>query len=710
VAVSDTKDLAATTVVQRANAEAPKKAAAAPLKTLRLLDEIGRGGMGVVYRAEQGDLERTIAFKELIATSDAVLRERFVREARITAQLDHPNVVPVHSIEIGQDGTFGIAMKLVDGKTLKTLQNETIAAYEKGERIDTAHSLEVRLEIFLKICDALAFAHAKGILHRDLKPANVMIGRFGEVYVMDWGIARAAGAHAPAPASTTPDEASPELTRDGDIIGSPMYMSPEQAAGRHDKLDERSDEYALGLILFEIVCLQRAIRPKNLIEAMRTAMSGEKEDLVHVAGKRIPRELRAIVEKATAFAPDDRYPTVTALADDVRRYLRGQAVIAEPDPPLQAILRAMSRYRRTTLAATVALVALSAAAIAFTQARKSAAELALRERADRQTAFSFEVAEQGHQIDAQLERMQMALEGLRTAAEWALAAPEPRDAPPIFLDTDFADPKRRPADFTTDTTYRWPVSVDAPVVGIAPSVDRSALLPKIYKLAPLASHMRAMFLEAGAHRPAPADERDWLLHRRGPIDYAYVDLAEGVHFVYPGMASLPAGYDVRTSSFYKNSDHGHGKKWGRPYIDATTDVRGDDLVLPCTQGLWSSSGEFLGIAGVEITVTKLVGDGLALPHRPTLRASLVDRDGKKIIDSTEADKRFRSPSGQDEELALTDFDMPDIARAIRAGEEGARDAMRDGRRELVAFVRLGPIEWFYVVEVDRESLGIRKSK
>ncbi len=698
--------MAATTVVERPNVEAPRAAAPGPLKTLRLIDEIGRGGMGVVYRAEQGDLERTIAFKELIVTSDAVLRERFVREARVTARLDHPNVVPVHSIEIGQDGTFGIAMKLVDGKTLKTLLVEAIDAYREGAPIDAAHDLEARLEIFLKICDALAFAHAKGILHRDLKPANVMIGRFGEVYVMDWGIARVVGARDPEPASATPVDVPPELTRDGEIIGSPTYMSPEQAAGRNDHLDERSDEYALGLMLFEIVCLRRALRAPTTLAALRAAISGEKEELVHVANERIPRELRAIVQKATAFSPGDRYATVSALADDVRRYLRGDAVLAEPDPPLQAVLRAMSRYRRTTLAAAVALVALSAVAIAWTQVRKKSAELALRERADRQSALSFEVSQQGHEIDAQLARMETALEGLRTAAEWALAAPEPRDAPKIFLDTDFADPALRPSDFTTDTTYRWPVSVDAPVVGVAPSSDRAALLPTIRKLAPLASHMRAMFLEAGANRPAPADEREWLLHRRGPIDYAYVDLAEGVHFVYPGIAALPAGYDVRTSSFYRSSDHQHGRKWGHPYIDATTDVRGDDLVLPCTQGLWSAGGEFLGVAGVEITVTKLVGSGLALPHRRTLRASLVDRDGKKIIDSNEANRRFHSSSGTDEELALADFDVPEIVRAIRAGEEGARAATREGRRELVAFVRLGRIDWFYVVEVDHETLAL----
>jgi hypothetical protein len=304
--------------------------------------------------------------------------------------------------------------------------------------------------------------------------------------------------------------------------------------------------------------------------------------------------------------------------------------------------------------------------------------------------------------------MQTALEGLKTAAEWALVEPAQPNAPRLYFDSDYADPARRPSDFTTRTKYRWPVSVDDAVIGIAPSVDRAALAPKLEKLGQLVEEFRAIFLEAGAvarSSMSQADEREYILQRRSPIDYAYVDLAEGVHFVYPGMAALPEGYDVRRSSFYRASDHRHGKRWGPPYVDATTDVHGDDLVMPCTEGLWSPTGEFLGVAGVEITVTKLVGSALAMPHRKTLRTSLVDHEGKKLVDSTEAGKRFHSVSGNDEAFELEDFDLREIVPTILASQSGIHEATRNGHRELVAFVHLQPVDWIYVVEVDFSSLA-----
>jgi eukaryotic-like serine/threonine-protein kinase len=677
---------------------------------------LGRGGMGTVYRARQVELDRAVAFKQLSDDDDdPERRERFLREARITAQLDHPHIVPVHVLEVSADGrTIGYAMKLVEGKTLRALLRETAKLYDAHQPIDQAHALPTRLEHFLKICDAIAFAHDRGILHRDIKPPNIMIGRFNEVYVMDWGVARpmgsaqhSAGASAPQPAAGEPEPTQiggPELTQVGQVVGSPTYMSPEQAQGDNRQLDARSDQYALGLILFEVVSLRRALLGESSDEVLARARRGERNALVHHAPREtIPLELRAIIDKATAFAPADRYPSVAALAEDVRRYLRGEAVLARPDRPLQKLGRLMSRHRRATLLAFLAVLAVAAVTVSWTLYRKKAGELAARVRGERITALFIEVSAQAHRIDAQFQRMQQALEGLRSAAEWALTGPEPPAEPgPLFFAADFADPTRRPPDFTTATAYRWPVSVAEPVVGLSPGTSREAVAPKLRRLAPLRRHLRRMFLEAatGGHQPvSPGEERELMLQRRGPIDYAYVCLPEGVFFMLPGMDSLPAGYDVRTAGFYQISDHQHGPRWGSPYVDSTTDERGDDLVLPCTQGLWSSSGEFLGVAGVEITVTKMVETALLLPGRATLRTSLVDGEGKKVIDSGDAGKRFPA-SGKDEALVLHDFDRPEIVAAVRAGGAGVRE-LRTGKRQLlVLYAPLDVLGWYYVVEMD----------
>jgi eukaryotic-like serine/threonine-protein kinase len=680
------------------------------LLPLRLHEEIGRGGMGTVFRAEQLDLGRSVAFKQLLDGQNGVLRERFMREARITAQLDHPNIVPVHGLEVSPDGrSIGYAMKLVEGKTLREVLRETIELYDEKRPIDQAHSLATRLDHFLKICDALAFAHDRGVLHRDLKPANFMIGKFNEVYVMDWGVARPIGGpDEHVDAGPVRKAAEPDLTQVGEIVGSMAYMSPEQADGRNSELDARADQYALGLILYEIVSLRRAIGGATTEEAWHEAATGQKAPLCHYAKhETVPAELAAIVKKATSFAREARYHSVADLAEDVRRHLRGEAVLAQPDNVLQRLLRGMSRHRRATLLAVAGVLALAALTVSWALYRKAASELASRAQGERETALSIDVAAQARRLDSQFQKMEEGLEGLRVAAEWALTGPEPPASDePLYFDKDFRDPKRRPPDFTDKTTYRWPVSIEHPVIGLAPSASREAELPAIRRLAPLRGHLRAMFVTAARDDRASlsdAEQRELLLNRRGPIDYAHISLPSGVFYMLPGMDSLPPDYDVRTADFYKISDHQHGKRWGRPYVDSTTDDKGDDLVLPCTQGLWSRDGKFLGVAGVEITVTKLVETGLVLPQRATLRTSLVDGDGKKVIDSNDAGKRFKG-SGKDEGLELEDFDIPVVVAAVREGTSGARRLKRDGKDVLVLFVRLDVLGWYYVVEVDAATI------
>ncbi len=676
---------------------------------LRLLGVIGRGGMGVVYRGEQVELGREVAFKQLLDGSSETLRERFVREARITAQLDHPNIVPVHVLELTSSGeAVGYAMKLVEGKTLRTLLAEAAEAYLRGQPIDTEHSLPTRLEHFLKICDAMAFAHARGVLHRDLKPANFMIGKFGEVYVMDWGVAKHnAEEVAPVSRLPAPHAVSPDLTQMGEVVGSPSYMAPEQADGRNDEVGPCSDQYALGLILFEIITLRRAIDGATMEEAFTLASSGQKAAFEHVSKReRIPAELRAVVEKATRYLPADRYVSVQALADDVRRYIQGDAVLARRDNPFTKLFRWVNRHRRAAAVVLAGVLLLSVASVAFSLYRKTAAELAAQQRGERRTAFYSDVAAQARRIDAQFQRMEEALEGLSTAAEWALLGPEPSgESARYFLDKDFADPAKRPADFTDKTAYRWPVSVDYPVVGIAPGTNREAMVPTLRRVAPLRLHIQEMVAHArGAPAPSTREElRELLLQRKSPIDYAYVDTTDGIHFVYPGIDSLPPDYDVRTASFYKMSENQRGKRWGAPYVDSTTDELGDDLVLPCTEGLWSPDGRFLGVAGVEITVTKLVETGLVLPGHSPVRSSLLNGQGQKVVDSFDAGKRFKS-SGKDEGIALPEFDLPGVVAAVRDEKQGLTAVMREGKQLLVAYVRLDVLGWYLVVEIDAASI------
>jgi eukaryotic-like serine/threonine-protein kinase len=289
-----------------------------------LLGLLGRGGMGSVYRARDRELGREVALKVSAgpAPSPAEL-ERLHREARVLARLEHPGVVPVHDLGTLPDGRLYYVMKLVRGRRL-------------DEHVRDA-GLPARLRIFERICEAVAFAHAQGVLHRDLKPENVMVGAFGEVLVLDWGVAKLVGVSegeaAPAPPAGAGGTAA------GTVLGTPGYMSPEQARGDVDHVDERSDVYALGAIL---------------------------RWLATDAGGRRGEALAAIWTRAGAEAPEARYGTVPELAADVARYLAGERVKAHPEGPLEG-LRRLAVKHRTPLALVAAYLAMRVLLAFFTR-------------------------------------------------------------------------------------------------------------------------------------------------------------------------------------------------------------------------------------------------------------------------------------------------------------------------------------------------------
>jgi eukaryotic-like serine/threonine-protein kinase len=280
-----------------------------------LREPVGQGGMGTVYRAFDRTLEREVAVKVLRSgLGDPAAAARLGREARILARLEHPGLVPVHDAGVLPDGRVFYVMKLVRGERLERL----------AESVSTADLLR----LFLRICDTVGFAHARGVVHRDLKPSNVMVGSFGEVLVLDWGIARltrapglAAGTAAgPAEASPAVASTEPADTAPGTILGTPGFMAPEQAQGRHDLIDARTDVFALGAIL------RTLLRPER--------GSG------HVAPP-----LVSVWTRAMTPDPEQRYPSVAALAADVTRYLDGEPVEAHRESILERSARVFRKYQ-----------------------------------------------------------------------------------------------------------------------------------------------------------------------------------------------------------------------------------------------------------------------------------------------------------------------------------------------------------------------------
>ena len=287
--------------------------------------KLGEGGMGEVLLGHDARIGRELAIKRMKGAPSGEAAERFVREARVQGQLQHPAVVPVHDLAVGSLGEAYFTMKRVRGMDLA----EVVRGLADGD-----HDLEQRfgrrrlLAAFHTVCLAVDFAHARGVLHRDLKPANVMLGEFGEVHVLDWGLAKLIGSSeggASAKGGVAPvsiDSSKDGQTLEGTLLGTPGYMAPEQARGEIETLDARADVYALGAILFEILYLEPLHTGNAMGRLASTLDPARFEGRARAAD--VAPELVAIAERALALDKSERFPTARDLADALERYLDGE--------------------------------------------------------------------------------------------------------------------------------------------------------------------------------------------------------------------------------------------------------------------------------------------------------------------------------------------------------------------------------------------------
>jgi len=403
--------------------------------------EIARGGMGAILEVFDEDLRRRLAMKVMLdresgavgtpaESANPVHLARFLEEAQVTGQLDHPGIVPVHELGLDAAGQVYFTMRLVHGRDLETI-------CELADRGAEGWTTTRVLGVLLKVCEAMSYAHAKGVVHRDLKPANVMVGRFGEVYVMDWGLARVRDQqdrHDVRPRVEAPAErAGPEeaalgpagsqsgrslrveterrsgastlhdalRTMDGDVVGTPSYMAPEQARGEVEALDERSDVYAVGAMLYRLLAGTAPYTAPGeqvgAVEVWKRVLSGPPAALeaTGVHGREAPAELVAVCEKAMARERDARYADMQALGEDLRAFLEGRVVRAFE---AGAVAEARKWVRRNKpLAAALAsvvvvLVAGLATSLVLADEARASAVVAREREAD--AARSAELAEQ----------------------------------------------------------------------------------------------------------------------------------------------------------------------------------------------------------------------------------------------------------------------------------------------------------------------------
>jgi formylglycine-generating enzyme required for sulfatase activity len=306
-----------------------------PHARFQILRPHARGGLGEVFVARDAELKREVALKEIQErhAHHPESRARFLLEAEVTGGLEHPGIVPVYGLGSYPDGRPFYAMRFIKGDSLK----DAIAAFHQADRQGRSaseRSLALRhlLGRFVDVCNAIAYAHSRGVLHRDLKPGNVMLGKYGETLVVDWGLAKVVGQADPETTNAGPiSSGDTAMTQAGRALGTPAYMSPEQAAGRLDQLGPRSDTYSLGATLYCLLTGQAPFAESDVGAVLGKVQRGKFPPPRQV-NPRVPLALQAVCLKAMALLPEDRYATPRELAEEIERWLADEPVQARREP------------------------------------------------------------------------------------------------------------------------------------------------------------------------------------------------------------------------------------------------------------------------------------------------------------------------------------------------------------------------------------------
>ena len=656
---------------------------------------VGKGGMGEVFTARDERLNRELAIKVLPGNEHAeALAQRFVREAQVTAQLTHPNVVPVYSLEQTSDYLPALTMKLIRGGTFQDYIAECGARPEGAKDHDPQrHGLKARVEHFLKVCDAMAYSHDRGVIHRDIKPDNLMLGTFGEVYVMDWGLARIEGTSDLPPVTTDLHQTGPLETQHGQTLGTLRYMPPEQVEGDQELIGAGSDQFALGMTLFELVTLTSARRPGlPLGKQLNMASEAERETFTSLGLDRVvPPDLQAIVDKATAFAIGDRYDSVQALADDLRRFLRGEETRAYPDSAIRRVWRRLHRHPVQVLATLlVIVVATTGVSITNLTARLAIEREAAADQRRLASLLSL-VAHRVQSFDRELSSVEILLEGLAVRTRDLI---NDDDAPrgPYVTPRDLRE-GRGPADTGYSERYDQVITKLRPITHIAAGAE--AAKPFAERMVGLDPVLKEVALRSLGDdvMAKPAEERAALLDAGVPLFYAYAAFENGVMLSYPGNADYPEDYDARKRPWYTGPRGTHGPRWGELYGDAT----GTGFLLPCNRALYDDDGVFIGVAGADLSMNRVIED-IDIEGLAGVRESfLLDGEGGIIVRASERGMRSERTVGDNSARAHQPIGVPALMEAIGSGDVTGFTRTDE---DLWIFARLEAVPWLLVVQLD----------
>ena len=663
-------------------------------KLYSLGETLGSGGQGIVFSAVDPGLERDVAVKQLRPelNASAIARREFIHEARLTATLDHPAISPIYNLCTDENGGLSLAMKKLNGISLKEYLAKTNERYKNGgiDNFDEENALAKRISLFIKVCEAISYVHSRKIIHCDLKPENIMLGEYGEVYVVDWGIAR---------------QFDPPSEHNGKIMGTPRYTSPENLNGQ--PCDNRSDIYSLGVILFEIVTLSPAFSGQNASDVVLKVKNGCFDPLVHRYGHPLSRDLEAVIRKATALNPEERYNSAEDFTADLQAYLRGAEVSANPDTPMRKLLRWTIRHRRKAAAilAVGALLMLAAVTvIGFAVKMRLASEEHFKgNMIDQATAAAVQSAVK---IDRSLTHVSALLGVLNADLAMLLDLNRPaatlgnpaiisgyKNVSSLVRSTHFTPDEHSETHFTPGVT----LDLSRATYVIPDKMDQDALAHTLKCLRPAVSRMRRTVLKSHPEywNYTAEQQLDAYRNLQLPVSFCYFTLKNGLHVMYPGNNGIVDGYDGRTRPWYKAAaGRGAIPVWVSPYQTA---FKQTSNVVSCAMEIVGTQDKVHGTSAVDIPL-KVLADVLCRdPEKAvcTVERLLVAADGQIILRCKGGEAKF----------------VPDITDRIRmfnlkifadmkTKRYGRTIRAERGKEYLWLYSFIPSAQWIYVEKID----------
>ena len=650
-------------------------------------DKFAEGGQGYISRAKDRALKRPVAIKSLKGSLTGRSRRLFSDEALLTAQLDHPSIIPIYSLNSDEKDGLHFSMKLVKGVTLDEYFKETLLRYRvNGLRgVEEKIARRSRLDIFLKICDAMAFAHSKGVIHRDLKPDNVMIGEFNEVYVMDWGIAIFG--------ASSSEGRGVEAENLG-LCGTPGYISPALLNGGAP--DKQSDIYSLGMILHEAATLEKGYIGDTAEERLTRAKTGDLRDVKHFYSQvSIPKDLSAIIEKSLSVNPEDSYKDVSEFADDIRRYLINEEVLAKPDNILRKIQRKVQQNSTLVVVSICLLLLIMAILNIHGLNRQINLVESAKQRQEILSKGQSLASKQAYKIDSYMTKLENLLADTAIRIESGEEGSSPLGAV-IYSSKDFDLVATRPNDTKDSAIFQKEVSVGSPVFKLSPTYTLSSTKGYLNYLYTFTKDFQNIFLRSeisADYRAYSTKSATEIISERAlPVKSVYAAFTNGIFISYPGKGGYPVNYDAHERPWYKEAIKHKGLHWGEAYYD----VNDLGLVLPCTYTFKNKETGLTGVIALDVTLDFVIEKFMNKKgHDGLLEAAIIDFEGKVIASTGYEDLNKKDAGLIDKTVESELYSDKEVLAAILKGKEQVVKE-ENGQSFVYQIAEIPSLKWHYL--------------